>query len=199
MKKLPLSYYKNPDVVFLAQDLIGKKLCTFFGGILTSGIITETEAYCGLTDKACHAHLNRRTKRTEIMFGPAGRAYVYLCYGIHHLFNIVTNEKGLADAILIRAIEPVDGIEKMLERRGKTKVDKTLTAGPGNMSAALGITTKNYGEKLDGDFIWIEHSDLKIPEREITKTTRIGVDYAEEDAALPWRFYWNKSRFVSKF
>lgn len=198
MNPLPLSYYQHPDVVHLAKDLLGKILCTQIDGKLTTGIITETEAYCGRNDKACHANNNKRTARTEIMFQQGGHAYVYLCYGIHNLFNITTNVDGLADAILIRAIEPFKGIETMLDRRGKVKPDKTLTAGPGCLSKALGIDRRLYGSPLNSPFIWIEDSDRTIMASEITTTTRIGVEYAEEDALLPWRFYLNSSTYVSK-
>lgn len=198
MKKIPRSYFRQHDVVFLAKDLIGKKICTCFDDQLTSGIITETEAYNGRMDKACHAHQGRRTRRTEIMYQPGGLAYVYLCYGIHHLLNFVTNEEDLADAILIRAIEPVDGIDIMLARRNKKRLDKTLTSGPGTLSQALGITTKNYGLELDSDHLWLEEASLPIKEEDIETTTRIGIDYAGEDALLPWRFYLKSSEFVSK-
>lgn len=197
MSKISLSYYQQKDVVALAKDLIGKKLCTSFNDQLTSGIITETEAYRGWGDRACHANEYKRTKRTEIFYRNGGLAYVYLCYGIHHLFNIITNTEEEPEAILIRAVEPVDGIEIMLDRRNKTKVTKALTAGPGSMSQALGIKTSHYGEELIGDTIWLEEA-LNPPEEEIVTTTRVGVDYAGEDALHPWRFYLKSSEFVSK-
>lgn len=196
MKKLPLSYFRNNDVTGLAKDLIGKKLCTRFDGQLTTGFITETEAYHS-DERACHAHLNRRTKRTEIMFDHGGRAYVYLCYGIHHLFNIVTGKKDEAQAILLRAIEPVEGVETMQARRNKEKVDKGLCSGPGTLSQALGITTAQNGLSLTSKEIWLEEGKSIKPE-EIKSTARIGVGYAGEDALLPWRFYLKSSAFVSK-
>lgn len=166
---------------------------------LTSGIITETEAYRGVGDKACHAHLGRFTDRTKIMYENGGVAYVYLCYGIHHLFNIITNTDEQADAILMRAVEPVDGIQTMLERRGKLILDKTLTAGPGNFSKAFGLNKSHYGEEMTGDLVWIEKNEtFTFKDDDITTTTRIGIDYAEEDKDLPWRFYLNSSKFVSK-
>lgn len=192
---LSKSYFENDDVVCLAKDLIGKHLNTYIDGVLTSGIITETEAYAGKGDKACHAHMGRFTGRTKVMYESGGIAYVYLCYGIHHLFNIVTNTKGNADAILIRAIEPKNGIEVMQKRRGKIKVDKTLTSGPGNVSKALGISKSNNAESVSGDTIWLE--DLNTKPTNIKETKRIGIDYAEEDANLPWRFYDKDSKFVS--
>lgn len=184
-------------MVWLARDLIGKKLCTSIDGQYTSGIITETEAYRSWEDKACHAHQERRTKRTEIMFAEGGHAYVYLCYGIHHLFNIVTNTEGNAEAVLIRAIEPLEGLDIMKERRGREKADKTLSSGPGTLTQALGIKTGHYGDRLDGERIWLEHH-LSPTEKDIAVSTRIGVDYAGDDALLPWRFYLKTSQFVSK-
>ncbi len=197
-KKLPLEYFHHSDVVHLSKDLIGKKLCTNFNDRFTSGIITETEAYNGRTDKACHAFGGLRTKRTETIYQQGGQAYVYLCYGIHHLLNFVTNQEDLADAILIRAIEPIDGIDIMLERRNKQKLDKTLSSGPGTLSQALGITTKKNGILLNSDELWLEEASSPVREMDIETTTRIGVDYAGEDALLPWRFYLKTSKFVSK-
>jgi len=193
----PLSktYFENENVVFLAKDLIGKQLSTCIDGVLTSGVITETEAYAGQGDKACHAHLGRFTKRTKVMYESGGIAYVYLCYGIHHLFNIVTNTKGNADAILVRAIQPTLGMDIMQERRGKSKMDKTLTSGPGNISKALGISKTYNSLSVTSENIWIE--DIGHNPSNIKETTRIGIDYAGEDAALPWRFYDKDSKFVS--
>ena len=194
-KSLSKAYFENPDVVFLAKDLIGKQLSTHIDGVVTSGIITETEAYAGQGDKACHAHLGKFTKRTKVMYEPGGIAYVYLCYGIHHLFNVVTNTRGHADAILIRAIEPTQGIHIMQERRGKSKLDKSLTAGPGNLTKALGISKIHNQSSVVGDAIQIENTENK--NISLVETTRIGIDYAGEDAKLPWRFYDNNSKFVS--
>jgi DNA-3-methyladenine glycosylase len=196
-RKLQADFYQRTDVVQIARDLLGKHLVTEIDGKKTVGRITETEAYCGAVDKACHAHLNKRTKRTEIMFGPGGSAYVYLCYGIHHLFNVVTNRLNAADAVLIRAVEPISGVEHMLARREMEELKKNVTAGPGSMSKAMGITTDLYGESLWGKIIWIEEAPL-LHHSVIHATTRIGVDYAEEDALLPWRFYDKNSQFVSR-
>lgn len=194
-KSLSKTYFENPDVVFLAKDLIGKQLSTHIDGVVTSGIITETEAYAGQGDKACHAHLGKFTRRTKVMYEPGGIAYVYLCYGIHHLFNVVTNTRGHADAVLIRAIEPTQGIHIMQERRGKSKLDKSLTAGPGNLTKALGISKIHNQSSVVGDAIQIENTENK--NISLVETTRIGIDYAGEDAKLPWRFYDNNSKFVS--
>ena len=182
----------------ISQELLGKVLCTNIGDQPTSGIIVETEAYSGRNDKACHAYLNRRTKRTEIFYQHGGLAYVYLCYGIHHLFNIVTNGAEEADAILIRAVEPLEGIEAMQARRNYSKLDRRLTAGPGSMSQALGIKVDHYGEPLDGETIWLEDRGINFAENEIIRGPRVGIDYAEEDALLPWRFRVKNSGFTSK-
>lgn len=198
-KPLPLSYYQNDDVVFLAKDVIGKKICTNIHGQFTSAIITETEAYCGRNDKACHANNGKRTNRTEVMFQQGGKAYVYLCYGIHNLFNITTNIDGLADAILVRAVQPLEGKEIMLQRRNKTVFDKTLTSGPGVLSKALGIDRSLYAASLVGPNIWLEETSEKVSNEQIVETTRIGVDYAGEDALRPWRFYLKNSEWVSKY
>lgn len=198
-EKLTISYYQHHDVVELSRDLIGKRIVSNINGELTSGIITETEAYRGFDDKACHAHLGRFTDRTRVMYEPGGVAYVYLCYGIHHLFNIITNTDGNADAILIRAVEPVQGVDIMLKRRNKEKLDKTLTSGPGNFSKAFALDKSHYGADLTGDEVWIEKNDLlRFRESDITSTTRIGIDYAGDDKHLPWRFYLNTSKYVSK-
>ena len=196
-EKLSQSFYEREDVVQIAKDLIGKYLIANIDGIMTVGKIVETEAYCGRNDKACHAFL-KRTKRTEIMYARGGYAYVYLCYGIHHLLNVVTNKEGLADAVLIRAIEPVFNIEVMKERRGAKVKGKKLTGGPGILSQAMGITTKLNGSDLLGDVLWIGQKSRQ-PQVDIVSDVRIGIDYAEEDAFLPWRFYEKNNRFVSKF
>ncbi len=196
--KLPRSFYERDDVVQISRELIGKVLCTRFGNTLTSGIITETEAYNGRTDRACHAYPDVRTDRTETLYGPPGKAYIYLCYGIHHLFNVVTNREGLADAILIRALNPLDGIEKMLKRRRKEKIGPMLTNGPGKLSQALGIKTSYDQTDLAGYKIWIEDRGVKIHSGDIASSPRIGVDYAGEHANLPWRFTLKNSKWISK-
>lgn len=195
---LPKSFYRRTDVVQISKELLGTVLCTQFEGEpLTAGIITETEAYCGRNDKACHAN-GTRTERTEVMYQDGGHAYVYLCYGIHHLFNIVTNTEGLADAVLVRAIEPVKGIERMLERRGAKELTPKLTAGPGRLSQALGIRTDHYGTDLtESSGIWIENGERPLPETDIESSPRIGVQYAGEDAKRLWRFFIRDSRWVS--
>ena len=198
MNKLPLSFYRQPDVVEISKQLVGKVLCTNFDGALTTGIITEVEAYCGRGDKACHANDGTRTDRTEVMYKAGGVAYVYLCYGIHHLFNVVTNAEEKADAILVRAIEPLEGKEIMLERRGKEKINPSLTAGPGRLTQALGITTEHDSASLIGNTIWIEDRNIIYEQETLVETGRIGVDYAGEDAKLPWRFYPKGIKWISQ-
>jgi len=197
MKKLATGFYNRADVVKIAKELIGKVLVTQFGEVITSGRIVETEAYAGAIDRASHAYGNRRTNRTEVMFQPGGAAYVYLCYGIHYLFNVVTNQKDLPHAVLIRALDPMQGITTMLERTGKKKLDYTLTKGPGNVSKALGIHTGHTGFSLLGDEIYIAEDDFTVAKKDIIATPRIGVDYAGEDARLPYRFILNDNPYVS--
>ncbi|MDI3320208.1 DNA-3-methyladenine glycosylase [Pinibacter soli] len=197
MQKLDKAFYEREDVVKIAKQLIGKVLVTTFDGVVTCGRIVETEAYNGAVDKASHAYNNRRTKRTEIMFGEGGNAYVYLCYGIHHLFNVVTNVKDVPHAVLIRAIEPLEGIDTMLERMKKTKLDFSIGRGPGNVSKALGIATHHSGNTLFGKDIYIADDGFKVSSKNIIASKRIGVDYAAEDALLPYRFYLKENGYVS--
>lgn len=197
-KRLPQKFYQRNDVTLIARELLGKVLCTHDGRKLTSGMITEVEAY-GRMDKACHAYNGKRTPRTETMFLPGGNTYVYLCYGIHSLFNIVTNKKDVPEAVLIRSIEALDGIETILARRKHAKIKTNTTSGPGIVSSALGITRSANAEMLPhSERIWVEDRGFTFATSEITSTTRIGIDYAEEDALLPWRFYLSNSPFVSK-
>ncbi|MBI3509885.1 MAG: DNA-3-methyladenine glycosylase [Bacteroidetes bacterium] len=189
---LAKSFYAGADVTRIAKKLLGKKICTNFRGQFTSGVITETEAYAGVTDRASHAHGGKFTERTKIMYEKGGTAYIYLCYGIHHLFNIVTNKKGIPHAVLIRAIEPKDGIEIMMKRRKKNKIGKNFSSGPGTVSQALGIHVKYSGADLTSKKIWLEETGIVVPKNEIIIGPRIGVSYAGEDAKLPYRFLWKK-------
>jgi len=205
LKRLPLEFYTRTDVVQIARELIGKVLVTEFDGQLTAGRITETEAYRAPDDRACHAFGNRRTARTEVMFQEGGRAYIYLCYGIHHLFNVVTGPEDMAHAVLIRAIEPLHGNETMLARRGRTLKDTrqsriNLTTGPGALSKALGLTTGLTGQSLlePGAPIWIGEEIPAGSMDEILAGPRIGVDYAGASTAWPWRFWLKNSPFVKK-
>lgn len=197
---LPQEAYLGEDVVRIARELLGKFLVTEFDGILTSGMIVETEAYRGPDDKACHAYNHRRTARTEVMYGEGGHAYVYLCYGIHHLFNVVTGPKDQAHAVLIRALEPVEHTGQMLLRRRMDKLASRLTAGPGALTEALGIRTGHSGLPLfDPDSpIRIEDRKIHIPLESIQSGTRVGVQYAGTCALRPWRFCIKGSAWVSK-
>jgi DNA-3-methyladenine glycosylase len=195
---LPESFYLDAQVVDLSEALLGKYLCTNIDGYYTSGMIVETEAYRAPEDKASHAFGNRRTKRTEVMYNPGGHAYIYLCYGIHHLFNVVTGPEGAAHAILIRAIEPADGIKHMLYRRKMTKINHRLSNGPGVLSKALGLNTQWSGESLlTRKHIWIEDRNVSISTRNIIRSPRVGVDYAEECALWNWRFRINQNDWCS--
>jgi len=197
-KKISANFYQRADVVQISKDLLGKVLCTNFKGQpLASGIITETEAYCGRSDKASHANNGLCTKRTEVMYQAGGAAYVYLCYGIHHLFNVVTNVKNKADAVLIRSIKPLDGAYTILSRRQADTLSPKVTAGPGRLTKALGITTNHTGIDLTADTIWIEDRKIGYRAEKIASSPRIGVDYAGEDAKRPWRFYVKESEWVS--
>jgi DNA-3-methyladenine glycosylase len=195
--KVSSSYYNNPDVVGIARDLLGKQLWSNIDNEPTSGIIVETEAYCGATDQACHAFPNKRTNRTAVMYETGGLAYVYLVYGMSHLFNIVTNAEGKADAVLIRAIEPIEGHDIMKVRLWIEYNNRLLTCGPARLTQALGITIVNNKTNLQGDKIWLSEGN-SISNEKVVATTRIGVDYAGEDAQLPWRFYIKGNKFVSK-
>lgn len=192
-----MDFYQRSDVLSIANELLGKLLVTQFNGQLTSGRIVETEAYNGVIDKASHAFNGRRTNRTEVMFGSGGNAYVYLCYGIHHLFNVVTNGHGTPHAVLIRGIQPVAGIEVMLERMNKTALGNSVGKGPGNVSKALGIHTRHSGYSLLGDDLFIAADDFELNRSLIIASPRIGVNYAGEDASLQYRFHVKGNPFVS--
>lgn len=196
--KLPLSYYSNQDVLFLAQDLLGKILFTDINDEVTAGIIVETEAYFGVLDKASHAYGGRRTNRTETLYSHGGVSYVYLCYGIHHLFNVVTSVKDEPHAVLIRAVEPLIGKDIMELRRNMSAGKAAISSGPGSAAKALGIDQSFNKKDLDGNEIWIEDHDIRYPSDDIIKAPRIGVAYAQEDALLPWRFFVKGNKYVSK-
>jgi DNA-3-methyladenine glycosylase len=192
---LPRSFYLRNDVIAIASELLGKHLVTNFAGKLTAGIITETEAYAGITDRASHAYGGKLTPRTEVMFRQGGIAYVYLCYGVHSLFNVVTNHEGIPHAVLIRAMEPVEGIDVMEKRMGRRLSGKHFADGPGKLAKALGIHYQHSGVdlcttlgKIVENKIWIEERNNILLERQIMVTTRIGIDYAEADALLLYRF-----------
>lgn len=192
---IPLTFYQRSDVVQISKELIGMYLFHDSPEGLTVGKIVETEAYNGRTDSACHAY-HKRTKRTDVMYQNGGRAYVYLCYGIHHLFNIVTNKEGLADAVLIRALEPIEGIELMRNRNDKKMGAKKLMSGPGLVGKGMGFTTSDTNKKLD-EKIWVARK-INDDKPELVESKRVGVDYAGEDANLLWRFYEKGNEFISR-
>ena len=199
MKKLTLEFYERGNVLEIARDLLGKILITKIDGITTSGRIVETEAYIGITDRASHTYNGKRTARNEHMYGAAGNTYVYICYGMHHLFNVVTNKKNVPDAVLIRAVEPMAGIDSMLKRTGKLKLDNTLTKGPGNVGKALGISKSHSGLNLMGSRISIGDDNTAYPEKEVGTSLRIGVEGAGEAALYPYRFFVKGNKFVSGY
>lgn len=196
MQKLGIEFYTRKDVIKIAKDLLGKILVTNLNDECTSGRIVETEAYAGEIDRASHA-FRGRTPRTEVMFGEGGRAYVYLCYGIHQMFNIVTNVEGTPHAILIRAVEPIGGIPIMLKRTGKKIADHTLTRGPGNVGKAFGFHTSQCGNLLTGSDMYICDDGFKPSRNMIVSSPRIGVDYAGEHAQWHYRFYLKGNKYVS--
>ncbi len=196
MQKLPLSFYLRNDVVKISKELLGKVLVTNRDGEYTSGRIVETEAYAGEIDRASHASKGR-TPRTEVMFGEGGKAYVYLCYGIHQMFNIVTSSEGTPHAILIRAVEPLEGVDIMLQRTGKKKLDHTLTRGPGNVGKAFGFHTSQCGLSLISDELFIADDGFNVTKAMIGTSPRIGVDYAGEHAEWHYRFFIKGNKYVS--
>jgi DNA-3-methyladenine glycosylase len=197
--KLPLSFYLEEDVIKISKELLGKFLCTnIHEEGLTSGMIVETEAYAGVGDKASHAHGGRRTSRTGTMYEEGGIAYVYLIYGFHYLFNIITNIRDIPHAILVRAVQPADGMEIMLHRRKLEKAEYRLTSGPGLVCKALGITKEQNGISLLEDTVWLEDRGVAVPEKQIVASPRVNVAYAKEDAELPWRFRVKNNPWTSK-
>lgn len=195
--KLGEEFYQRTDVVKIARDLLGKCLFTRIEGVVTGGVIVETEAY-SWRERGCHAFGARKTPRNSIMFENGGFAYVYLCYGMHHLFNVVTNRRDTPEAVLVRALEPIEGVGVMRVRRNLPNGTRHLTSGPGKLTKALGISRSFNGKSLLDDEIWIENSGMKLAKNSIEVGPRIGIDYAGEDALLPWRFSIRGNRWVSK-
>lgn len=196
--KLSTDFYIRSDVLRLSREVLGKVIVTNFDNRRTAGMIVETEAYAGETDKASHAYNSRKTQRTEVLYRAGGVAYVYLIYGIYHLFNIVTGPAGTPHAVLIRAVEPLEGIDLMLQRRKHVKVTRRLCAGPGMLTQALGITSAYTGISLLGDNIWLEDRGIIIPDDMITTGPRVGVEYAGAHAKRPWRFRITANPWVSR-
>lgn len=198
-KRIPQTFFTRSDVLQVSRDLLGQHLVTEIKGNKTIGRIVETEAYHQDGDKACHAFGGRRTKRTEVMFMKGGHAYVYLCYGIHHLFNIVTGAEDVGAAVLIRALEPVEGHSHMLERRRMDSLEKRLTAGPGVLSQAMGITTDWTSMDLTAPQspIWLEYGEQPKASA-VERSPRIGIGYAGASAEWPWRFTIKGSPWLSR-
>ena len=195
--KLARSFYLRKNVIQISKDLLGKYLFTKIDGVVTGGIITETEAYAGVIDRASHAFGGRRTKRNETMYAEGGTAYVYLCYGIHSLFNVVTNEKEIPHAVLIRAIYPTHGIDTMLKRRKMKEVKKNLSGGPGTVAEALGIQLTHSNSNLLGKEIWIEDKGIVVTKKEIVASKRIGVESAGEAAHYLYRFVFDAGKYMA--
>lgn len=197
MSKLPLSFYQGEDPVQIAQDLLGKYLFTHVEGVITGGIIVETEAYKGPEDRGSHAHNNKVTERNKVMYEAGGIAYVYICYGIHDLFNVVTGPKGSSHAVLIRGLEPIEGIEWMQERR-KMALKPALTAGPGSLAIALGITKSLNAADLRGNEVWIEDRGISYSPEQISAGPRIGMNFDGPYKTIHWRFWVKENKYVSK-
>ena len=196
--RLPREFYTRRDTLLIARELLGQRLVVRAqDGARVSGIIVEAEAYQGPEDKAAHSYGNRRTGRTETMFGIGGTAYVYFIYGMYYQFNVVTNREAIPHAVLIRALEPEEGIEWMRRRR-PGRNDKNLTNGPGKLCQALGIDRSYNAADLTGEMVWIEEGSLNVTAAQIASGVRIGIDYAEEYAAKPWRFWLRDNPYVSR-
>jgi DNA-3-methyladenine glycosylase len=187
MQKLNKEFYLQTDVSLIARSLLGKVIVSNINNHYTAARIVETEAYAGIIDRASHAYNEKRTRRTEVMYSPGGVAYVYLCYGIHHMFNIVTNKKEVPDAVLIRGVEPLEGMKWMLQRFNKTKPDDSIGRGPGNAGKSLGIITKHSGCSLFGDELFIADDGYATSNMMVSK--RIGIDYAGKHSQWLYRFF----------
>ncbi|WP_443939179.1 DNA-3-methyladenine glycosylase [Pedobacter sp. MW01-1-1] len=196
--KLSKEYYLHQDVVFLAKDLLGKVLCTQINQELTVGIIVETEAYFGVEDKASHAFGGRRSQRTKVMYAEGGVSYVYLIYGLHSLFNIVVSAKDVPNAVLIRAVEPIEGLDVIERRRNMKITNKAISSGPGSAAKALGINRDVNGVQLTGDAVWLEDRGIYFTDEQIGVASRVGIAYAQEHALLPLRFFVKGNKYVSK-
>ncbi len=196
-RKLKRSFYDRDDVVKIARELLGKILVTKIDGVRSSGRIVETEAYAGFNDRASHAFGGRRTARSEHLYGAPGTIYVYICYGMYHLFNVITNKKDIPHGVLIRALEPLEGLENMQKRTNKFSADYTITKGPGNLSLAMGMSKLHSGCDILSEEIFIEDDGLRYKKDQIIVTKRIGVDGAGKDAELPYRFIVRDNPYVS--
>ena len=196
--KLPKSFYQRDDAIIIARDLLGKTLYTNINGRLTGGIIIETEAYNGPDDRGSHAYNNKRTPRNEMMYNEGGVVYMYICYGIHDMLNIVTGSSGSSHAVLIRAIEPTSGIEIMEERRSVYNQPVRLCQGPGALGKALGLSKTHNGFDLQGSIIWIEDNGITFNDEQVTASARVGMNFDGPYKTVPWRFYVKGNKYVSK-
>jgi DNA-3-methyladenine glycosylase len=195
--RLPDSFFLRKNTVRVARDLLGKLLVVpTDGSTRVSGMIVETEAYMGVEDKAAHSFGGRRTARNEITYAEGGHVYVFFVYGMYYQLNFVTGPAGHAHVVLIRALEPLEGVETMRQRRGPMP-DRNLTSGPGKLTIALAIDRSYNGEHLSGDRVWVENYRNFKPS-EIESGPRIGIDYAEDFIEMPWRFWVKENQFVSK-
>ena len=185
--KISKDYFLQDDVVSLAKSLIGCTMHSFIDGMYCCGIIVETEAYAGITDRASHAYGDRKTARTEVMYRSGGIAYIYFSYGMHHLFNVVTAAAGIPHAVLIRGLFPLVGEDFMQQRRGRKIAVADLANGPAKLTKSMGITLKHNCLSLDGNVIWFENEAPNLINK-LVSGPRIGIDYAGEDALLPYRF-----------
>lgn len=196
--RLPVEFYRQADVVSVARQLLGKHLYTSIDGMLTGGIIVETEAYRGPEDRGSHAYNNKRTPRNEMMYKAGGLAYMYICYGIHDMLNIVTGDEGISHAALIRAIEPVDGLDIMRSRRGLVGKDIRLCQGPGALAKSLGLTKTHNGSDLQGDLIWLTNEGISYSDEQVISTARVGMDFDGLYKTIHWRFYVKGNVYVSR-
>lgn len=199
-KKLSLSFYNRTNVLSIAYELLGKVLLSSIDNNITAGRIVETEGYKSVKDSASHAYGGRRTARNEDMYGRPGTSYVYVCYGVHNMMNVVTNSRGIPDAILIRAVEPLIGLDIMLKRTGKKSGDVSVSSGPGNVTRALGISKEISGLSLLGNLLYILDDGFFLEEEQIGISKRIGVEGAGyPDADYPYRFYIKGNTYVSGY
>lgn len=191
MTKLTRAFYER-NALIVAREILGKGLVHNSSDGFTAGQIIETEAYIGPNDRASHAYLGLRTKRTNIQFGLGGYAYIYQIYGKYCCFNIVVAKVEKPEVVLIRALRPIEGFELMAKRHGffdmNLKRVKRLTDGPGKLCIAMGITKEHYGEDLCGDTIFVTDNNTTLTDEQIDQTPRINIDYAEEASKYPWRF-----------
>jgi len=197
-KKLSIDFYQRDEVITIATELLGKDLYSMIDGQLSGGTIIETEAYCGPADRGSHAYNDRKTPRNEMMYRSGGLVYMYICYGIHDMLNIVTGDEGSSHAILIRAIEPHTGIDIMRVRRNIFNKDQRLCQGPGALTKALGLNKTHNGFDLQGDIIWISDCENSFLNDQIIASARIGMNFEGPYKLMPWRFYIKGNPYVSR-